>query len=205
MRVTNESSSFTNVLIYVSDALRYDSVPDKLKSGGEPIRTISSGLATPESMSTIVTGLFPSQHQVWRFSQQISSGVPTVFQRFPNAGLHLGYNGDILRETLDATDVPNRLPDQLEQPFVSVVKDDHAHAPYGELLTDENRTFGSFEEYWRKRGSDIDTVRSEYRKGAQLSGERFLSLVDALRRRDILDETLVIFTADHGNSSESTG
>lgn len=190
--------AFTNVFLYVSDALRYDAVPDCLRDRAAVVRTISSGLATPESMTTLVSGRYPPQHGIWQFSSRLADDVFTVFDLLPNAHHDFDHNGHILRDVLGAPGGHCESIPDLEEPFVYLVKDNYPHAPYGISLADENPAVDSFEEYWSRYGTDPERVRSDYHRGARKSGERFLRMVETLEDENLLEETFVVFTADHG-------
>ena len=80
----------------------------------------------------------------------------------------------------------------LEEPFVYFVRNDDPHVPFG------GTTVRSAEEYYTTRSGDLDRIRAEYRRGARLSSEHFDECLTDLRERGVLDRTLVVFTADHG-------
>jgi hypothetical protein len=80
----------------------------------------------------------------------------------------------------------------LSPPFVHVVHKLGPHAPYGFGNT-EYRTGPFFKDF-----HDPEDLRRRYRSDAEDSAETFLSIVETLEQRDLLEETLCVFTSDHG-------
>lgn len=192
---------YDNLYLYVADALRYDSIPYDLLKWGKPAKCIASGIRTPESLATILTGQYPCRHGVHGFRTLPDSSLPSLFDltngpslayRFPQAYQHtedIEYMADH-REWIDAlTDVSDR--------FVAIDRDLYAHAPYRQEIGDEEG-YSSAEEYWKTVADEYALVRRDYRASAETVFERFQRKLSVLESRGILDETLVIFTADHG-------
>ena len=210
-----------NVYIYVSDALRYDSVPERLREYGSVLKTVSSGTNTCTEFPTMVTGLYPPQHGVWTFSGLIDSSTETIFDfadgEFPNY-----WTPSPIVDSRDDVIHYNDLfeyfqhVERLDQPFVLLDRDNLPHLPYGydnasglDKVTEE---FGydmspvftaegenpSSKEYQAQRDGDFEQMRQDYRVAAEGSVRRFESRLGVLRDLGLLENTLVIFTADHG-------
>lgn len=197
MNINVENQNFENVLIYVSDALREDAVPDPISRNYEVCRTVANGLATPECFASILTGRYPPQHAVWQFGHKLDGGIPTLFDILPNNFFSVG-SGLALKQTLNVTQVPDFKIDNLEQPFFSLIRDTSAHIPYGVSLDSQDPDFYSSEEYWNHRKNNKQQIREDYDEGAKKSVDRFLSIIKDLRGKNILENTFVIFTGDHG-------
>jgi hypothetical protein len=197
MQLQIEEDTFENVYIYVSDALRYDAVPESLSNRWEPIKTVSGGTASPTGFGTIVTGLYPTHHGVTGWESRLSEDIFTIFDLFENSVFHRG--GGQIGEVLGTT---RRIPDypltDAESPFLLMERDLVTHAPFGETFEMEDREFETHLEYWQSRKGNVDQIKADYRRGAEFAVERFENRLDDLRQREILEETLVIFTADHG-------
>jgi arylsulfatase A-like enzyme len=197
MKLSTGDREFENVFVYVSDALRYDAVPEAVERDHEVHRTVANGLATPECFASIITGRYPPQHGVWRFSHELDGAIPTLFDLLPNNFFSVGPGGS-LKETLNVSDVPDLDVDALEEPFFVLFRDTYAHIPYGMALDEEDPEFDSSEAYWKDRKADNEQIRRDYERGARTSGERFLSFVEDLEERGLAEDTLIIFTGDHG-------
>lgn len=182
-----------NVVVYVADSLRWDYLPPTVADRGIAFETVAQSSFSAPSFATLATGLYPSQHGVFDWNNRMPEEVGTVFELdgvdagFWQAGEMAGHEiFPILRQ-----DRKTALSD-LEEPFVYFERNDDPHVPFG------GTTATSAEEYYTTRRGDWSRMREEYRKGAQLSVERFDDCLAALRERGILDRTLVVFTADHG-------
>jgi hypothetical protein len=57
---------------------------------------------------------------------------------------------------------------------------------------------GSFSEYFRTRANDYEQIREEYKTGVEIACDRFQSILDTLAENNQLDNTLAVFTSDHG-------
>ncbi|MFC7189571.1 sulfatase-like hydrolase/transferase [Halocatena marina] len=82
---------------------------------------------------------------------------------------------------------------ELDPPFVHFIHDVGPHAPYGYDNTVWDSTESFFSAY-----PEPETLRKLYAKDCENSAERFLSVLEYLREEGLLDETLVVYTSDHG-------
>jgi len=185
-----------NVLIFISDSLRYDHLPSDIKELGVTGRAISACSMTASSLPSITTGQYPERHKIWAFDDRLPS-VPPLLDQAEN----MGFN-ETTWTHLDPSDKPplriHRLNSQtelseLEEPFVYVHHDQGGHSPYGRDPTDI-----SSGEYFDEMAENPERIPHQYREGVDLSEDRFFELLEQLRERGILEDTLVIFTSDHG-------
>ena len=182
-----------NVVVYVADSLCWGFLPSSVADRGVAFGTIAQSSFSAPSFATLATGLYPSQHGVFNWNNRIPREVDTVFELdgvdtgFWQAGEVAGHEiFPILRQG-------RKTPlSELEEPFFYLERNDDPHVPFG------GTTAISAEEYYTTRRGDWDRMRAEYRRGTQLSVERFEDCLSELRERGILDRTLVVFTADHG-------
>lgn len=186
-----DSESVSNVYIFLADALRYDELPEAVSSQGITFKTVAHALATPQCLPTIASGRLPPKHGVTWFQHTIPDGLPTIFDiEEHNTGYsELLWPGHALQDVLGnpgETDL-----ESVEEPFVIFEHDNGGHAPYPELDADNPA------EMLRQFESQ-DELRDRYRETVAGSAERFAEQVDILEDRGILDDTLVIFLADHG-------
>lgn len=182
-----------NIFIFVADSLRWDYFPQSVADRGVAFETVAQTTFTAPSFTTLVTGLYPPQHGVFSFHHRLADSTKTIFEcdglngGFWQAGETAGHEiYPILRQ-----EEKTSLSD-LDEPFVHIERNDDPHLPYGG--TDAT----SVSEYFDTRGSDYERIREEYQRGVDLSVERFEARLNELEEHGLLDDTLVIFTSDHG-------
>jgi hypothetical protein len=112
-----------NVVVFISDALRHDHLPDSLAEDGLALRTVAASIDTSTSIPSMVTGLCPPRHGVFSFNHRLSAGTTTAFDLdgydtgfYNAAGPDDGLNSVLRREEL------TRLED-LEPPFCYIERD----------------------------------------------------------------------------------
>ncbi|MFC7058797.1 sulfatase-like hydrolase/transferase [Halovenus salina] len=180
-----------NVYIFVSDALRWDSVPNSIKKRGIYFKTVASGLSTPQAMPSIATGQYPSKHGITWFNQALSPNTKTIFDF---KSLTTGFNDNKLRRPLnDVLGGPaNKEISELSSPFVCLELDHGGHAPFPALPEATPR------ETMQATDGNSETLKEWYAEGVQESVKRFERRLELLEERELEEETLVIFTSDHG-------
>ncbi|KAA9398355.1 hypothetical protein Har1130_04585 [Haloarcula sp. CBA1130] len=194
--------NISNVFLYIGDAVRWDSLPESIADRGQTYKTVAASIHTPTSFSSIVTGLHPPQHGVRQFGDSIHADVlslfslPGVHSAFANT-INEAFNENpdsesILDETLATTESDPDLIADIEPPFVFVERGPGGHAPYGSFP-------GNGWEYYRERqAAPTSTYCDEYRVGVERDRQYFESRIAELERRGLLDDTLIIYTSDHG-------
>mgnify|MGYP006279173121 FL=1 len=180
-----------NVLLYVCDALRWDALPSSVAERGVTVKTVAQSTWSPPCFTTLSTGRYPQRHGVLEFSHELAEGVETVYDIPGLDGAY--YNKHPNDRLADVFGVPQDRPiADLTEPFLFLERDLTTHTPY-----DERAATGT-EGYLSDVGSDWDRIRAEYERGVGKSVAIFEDRLDELRERGVLDETLVVFTADHG-------
>ena len=179
-------TEFKNVYVYVSDALRYDSVPESIASEGRTIPTLVPAAYTPISFSSLASGLSPQNHSVRSFYDTLEE--ETVLQRFENPCYYDHPDDSMTQNVFGRYQDPVEL-DEIEEPFFHVERALDTHFPYGRV----------------PHGNDIPenpdssgTHTERYRRGVESTESHFWRHVRELEDRGILNDTLVIFTSDHG-------
>jgi len=197
LRSLSSVDSVSNVCLFVSDSLRLDYLPDWIGADGLVVESIAAASYTAASIPSMITGQYPSTHGCWRFDDRLPA-TPPLF-----TGTH-SYRAGTIWTHLDEPDKPpirmtragshadiDELAEQ-DEGFVYVEHDKGGHSPYGHSF-DEYSTPSFFESL-----EDPERIPDLYEESIQRSAERFRELTQRLREHDILDDTLVIFTSDHG-------
>lgn len=197
-----------NVVIYMSDSIRWDSLPEEISNMGTSFRTISASSHTPTSIASMLTGLYLPQHGARGFSDAIPEQVPSILDRFDSNGLsdiggefhdeHLGrfFNETVYNNVLKRF---QRIPlSDIDTPFCWFMRDPGGHAPYGNWDEDMN-ALTTVPDFYDKHAGDSAYLETKYHEGIDASVERFHKhVLGPLEDRDILDDTLIVFLSDHG-------
>lgn len=179
-------SDFKNIFIYVSDALRYDYIPDSIADEGNVIPTLTPGSYTPISFTSMVTGLNPSDHNVRSFYESIE---PMTFLDLFENHCYYDHPDSAMAKNIFGNYTSSKELEEMEEPFIYIERALDTHDPYGKV----------------KHGNDIPDNRDQdgghkelYRKGVESTEEHFWSHVSQLKEMGIYNDTLIIFTSDHG-------
>lgn len=204
--------SVRNVYIFVADALRNDYLQDGIEDLGVFVSTISAGTNSPEGFSSIVSGLYPSQHETYSFTNRLDRNfnyLNFVSEQF-DTRFFQKFETELSNVLGMEQDTRNPIGN-LEDPFIVLERDMTTHAPYDHSDYEDveipdgrfDRMFdflpiGKSHPYFRAGNVDIERIRSDYLAASQTVAERFTRRVSELDEQGLLDETLVIFTSDHG-------
>jgi len=193
----------SNVFIYVGDAVRWDEVPGSVHDRGTSLRTIAASTWSPSSFASIVTGLYTPSHGVRSFDNRISPDIPTLFDetyntRFVNSifeyaeRIH-GEETDPIYAVLDV-DPPQTEStfDDLAEPFICMERGPGGHAPWGE------HTGAATSYFENQKRASVSELRSDYRRSIELDAKLFGERLQDLEAAGIRNNTLVIYTSDHG-------
>lgn len=187
-----------NVYVYVADAVRWDALPRTVRETGAVARTVAASIHSPSSFASLLTGLAVPSHGVLDFDYRVSDSTFRLLDlagyetRFVNTIGDAGAE-DPLISVLDVDDGHHTDPfASCAEPFVVVERSQGGHAPYGGYD-------GTAPEYFAARaGATADELRAEYLAGVRADGERFVDRLADLEARGLLDDTLVVYTSDHG-------
>lgn len=210
-----------NVLVFCVDTLRKDHLPtygyhretapavaEFAAEATRFERAITPSTFTFSVASSMLSGLYPSTHGALSFDDRLGEAVPYVPELLGEAGYRTGvfsgmnyftddwglargfqenYAPDGQTEASAAESLVDEFLDWLDAgdgPFFSVLWSFDVHKPYV-TVADE------FE------GADNSAV-DPYDNAIRYTDRAFGRLLEALRRRDLYDDTVVVFLADHG-------
>ena len=182
-----------NVLVFVADSLRWDALPDQVADRGVTFKTVAQAPFSAPSFATLATGLYPPQHGVHSWTDRLSSSVRTIFDLSDvNDGFY--QEGDVSSDRIFQILRRERKAElnSIDPPFVHLERNLDPHVPFG------GTDIETSDEYFESRGEDLSRIRREYDRGVEISADLFAERLDTLEERGLLDETLVVFTSDHG-------
>jgi hypothetical protein len=130
-----------NVYIYIADAVRWDFAPDRVTNLGLSVKTVSSSIHSPSSISSIISGTSVPQHSVGTFSDTIPESLPNLLTlpshqtSFINTMVSDEFSPreseGIIADTLGTTNSKPKKLEEIEPPFICVERGPGGHAPYG--------------------------------------------------------------------------
>lgn len=197
-----------NVFLYVADAVRWDFAPDAVTNRGHTCKTVAAGIHSPTSIASILSGVALPQHHVAGFADSLPAAVPNLLAAESVSTALINSINDVRFDRSDESIIANTLntdardPDALstiEPPFFVFERGPGGHAPYGGFD-------GDGWEYFEDRGAaPRSQYANEYRTAVEEDTDWFHSRLDALDDRGLLEDTLVIYTSDHGELLGETG
>lgn len=180
-----------NIVIYISDALRWDYLPERIRTKGITAKTVSAGCATMESVSSILTGQYPFEHGVRTWYQRLNKPNLLDWEDGETGFYNAAGSNDGLNLVLNIQD--NSKLTSLSEPFIYIERDHGGHSPY--IGAGYNQTQ---KEMVSEIGGKTEIFRERYKEAIEASVNRFLNRLNTLKNKNSLDKTLAIFTSDHG-------
>jgi arylsulfatase A-like enzyme len=137
--------------------------------------------------------LRPQQHGVRFWGDKLPDELPTIFdiENINSGFFHQGGDFEALWPVIGISKMTTL--DDLTPPFIYLERDNFPHIPYGENENDETST-----DYLRRIGNYPKSIQKKYAESIQKTESLFESRLRQLEQRGLLEETLVIFTSDHG-------
>jgi hypothetical protein len=187
-----------NVYIFISDSTRLDHIPEDIHEMGVSAKAVSPSTFTAPSIPSITTGKYPASHGIWEFDNQLSK-KPVLLEITEETSFYAeNIWTDLNQENKPPLKI-NKITDstpltELSVPFVHIEHDKGGHAPYGHTLDEGHSARSFFEEY----KNQPERIRELYDNSVNAAVNRFKSRIGYLKERGLLNDTLVIFTSDHG-------
>jgi arylsulfatase A-like enzyme len=178
-----------NALIFVSDALRWDYLPDSIREKGVSYKGVAQGIATHTALPSIMTGLYPRTHGVYDFTHRLASETDSLLDYVDIDSAYVTSNtwwdkSSPFYEILGVDKRSVESTEDLDSPWIFVQHDKGGHAPF------DGKTPSAFD--------DSESLIEAYKKNVRESTERFHAVMDALAERGSLKQTLIVLLGDHG-------
>lgn len=194
--------SVKNVYLFIADSVRAQTMGDRVASLGVSGRAIAPSTFTGSSWPSILSGMYPTSHRVWDFQDRLARR-PLIMRGPENLALDAGTIWTELPpdqkppfKIIGATQDEARSLLDTEPPFICIEHHKGGHAPYG-FPFDE---FESVAEFYESHRPSVHELPHLYEKGVKDAEDTFLQSVEYLDEECLLDDTLVIFTSDHGEA-----
>lgn len=184
-----------NVCVFMADALRWDYLPDSVRERGLTIKTVAASLTTHTSVPTMLTGLWPKRHGVLSWQHQIPDVNHLLSLTDYSCGYYMPGDEDVLDDgTFAILDLDERRElSTLAPPYVYFERHHGGHAPFEAAGWD-----GTWDEFEAAFAGDTEKHRHWYQHAVDGTVADFEDRLATLEDRGQLDDTLVVFTSDHG-------
>jgi len=195
-----DTEQVENILVFISDSLRYDELPHRIKTRSLWGKAIAASTFTGSGYPSILTGKYPNNHRVWKLTGTLSE-KPPLLRIYPGSGIDATHvwspvsdpaNKPPLRMCHETNDT---LLSDVNSPFALVVHDRGGHMLYGEH---DQYGWDSHSEFFADLSKQPDRIKELYREGVAESVDRLFEMCEELNSRDQLKNTLIILTSDHG-------
>lgn len=215
-----------NVIYLIADSLRADYLGcygndsvltkeiDKLSESGIRFEnTISAAPWTIPSVKSHGTGMYP--HNIGIFDPEVDEGA-TIFDQFKAEGYTtaLYYDSDrrdeLFSENVDHYDWSYNLEGLLdfisenkEEPFFIFNLYRGTHVPYTLKYSSEawHRAKDEVMTLIQEGGEGLEEAKYRYKRSIERFSEWYVgAIIDRLRNENLLDETAIVITSDHGES-----
>ncbi|MEN8203123.1 MAG: sulfatase [Bacteroidota bacterium] len=212
-----EETAPPNIVLFLADDLSFRDLGctgnnvvhtpnvDKLASEGLQM----TGMFTPTAMcaparSALYTGLFPHRngcHMNWGAVKEGTLSLPHYLQP-------LGYRVALVEKVhvnpreafpfdyMKADSMENYLKSVGNQPFCMIYASHEPHGPHreGRITAEDVSSPVNWPDTWESRD-----LHARYLNDVEAMDREFGELVDMLERNSLLENTVVIFTSDHGH------
>jgi arylsulfatase A-like enzyme len=178
-------------------------------------QAISGASWTPPSMSSIFSGIYPHQLGMYNFDASYPDGVNPIFSRLDDFGYEVGSfvfdeenlfcqvpSANVIDNFRDYEQPKQWIRDHSDDDFFLFVHHYWVHGPYEPKDSAEAWSQGNEEILQRLRENHEESVewcKNKYSKAVERMSEEWLAgLLEVLEECEIDDDTIIIFTGDHG-------
>jgi arylsulfatase A-like enzyme len=179
---------------------------------------ISAAPWTAPSTASIISGINAHKHRIFTWSRSFSEEVYTLFHAFSDHGYVVGsyvFDQDFMFSSMpfarvqgdtDRFDEVYKWIDRhAEDDFFLYIHSWATHTPYNVPHSDRERWKTAKQIYIQslQNGNEetLNASRAAYRQAIEFSSANQIGrLLNLLQNRSILDQTLFVFTSDHGES-----
>ena len=189
-----------NIVLFVGDAVRYQSVGERLFDYGPTFKTVAASLHTPASFASMLTGLNVPEHGVVGFSNVLPDDIVSLVD-IDDWNTYFSAKEGTMHEDLHRIfQMPESIYlDEVEEPFVWVVRDPGGHAPYNGYDPDTyDQISETGQDYLNRVAGNNDQIKHDYDAAVESSLDRFEEAIECIHSRGIEEETLLIYASDHG-------
>jgi hypothetical protein len=148
----------------------------------------------PKSFASLLTGLEVTNHEVYHFGDKLEQDH--VLEMFENSNLFDDDRSGVRYMLGLGEENPELM--EMEEPFFWVERAMETHLPYGYCDNHGEEKEKQSAEQNPREGKSRSEIRADYDEAKQKSYNHFKRHVEYLEDQGILEDTLVIFTADHG-------
>jgi arylsulfatase A-like enzyme len=203
---------------YGARFLNTRTVDDFAASGVRFEQAISAAPWTAPSTTSLVTGLYAHHHGYLHWDAEVDPTIETVFRAFSAHGYEVAsfvFDTNYLFKDLPEANVVGTsesldgalawLREQRERPFFLYVHSWATHMPYDILHSERQDWLSAKQEVIDGIQSDsasaLEAMREAYRQAVERQSEvLFASLLEELEALGLREETVLVFTSDHGES-----
>lgn len=191
-----------NVVLFVDDAVRYDVSHELLAQRGQTHPTITASLHTPASFSSIFSGYHVPTHNVTSFREIFDDSLFNLFRLNQTSDYNVGLSPLRGMNKSIGRLFPNtnfKAHTDIEPPFIWLHRGPGGHAPYGEYeYPDGYKNDRKANEYLNTFVGQNKRLLDDYRQGIRNSINYFDKIHTDFLDRGFKDDTLFIYTSDHG-------
>lgn len=216
-----------NVIVLAVDSLRRDycygdetDTPtfDGFKDEGVSFdQAISGASMTPASFGSIFSGIYPHKLDMYNWSQPYPDDVRPLFKEFEDAGYEVGSfvfdenylfsevtSANVLGNFRDYEQTHRWIEDNADEDFFLFVHHYWVHGPYEPQDSSEAWSEANEELRYDLRENHEEAVkrcRKKYSEAVERMSEEWLKgILDKVDEEGLKEDTLIVFTADHGES-----
>lgn len=195
-----DRENIDNVLVFISDSLRYDELPERVKSESLWGEAIAAATFTGSGYPSILTGKYPNNHRVWELTETLPE-KPPFLELYPDSGIDATHVWSPVSDPANKPplrmcyETDNTLLSDVDSPFTLVVHDRGGHMLYGKH---DQYGWDSHKEFFADLRGQSNRIKELYREGVMESMDRLFTMIEELKSRGQLEDTLIVLTSDHG-------